>query len=80
MDVYALVDRMGGQILANKARVTVDGVSVVVGRFEDGVLVFTDEGRAQADIQSNIVAKKPARAPKATAVESEQVAPEVPQE
>lgn len=80
MDVYALVDRMGGQILANKARVTVDGVSVVVGRFEDGVLVFTDEGRAQADIQSNIVVKKPTRAPKATTVESEQVAPEAPQE
>ena len=80
MDVYELVDRMGGQILANKARVTVDGVSVIVGRFEDGKLVFTDEGRAQADIQSNLPTKKPARVAKPAAVESEQVAPEVPQE
>jgi len=80
MDVYALVDRMGGQILANKARVTVDGVSVVVGRFEDGKLVFTDEGRAQADIQSNLPAKKPTRAPKTTAVESGVEVLDVPQE
>lgn len=78
MDVYALVDRMGGQILANKARVLVGGVSVIVGRFEDGKLVFTDEGRAQADIQSNVKAaevEKPARKVKA-AVESTVVSAE----
>ncbi len=72
MTVFELIDRLNGQILANKARVTVNGVSVVVGRYEGDKMVFTDEGRALADAESNTKAaeaEKPARKAKA-AVES----------
>jgi hypothetical protein len=72
MTVFELIDRLNGQILANKARVTVNGVSVIVGRYEGDKMVFTDEGRALADVESNIKAaeaEKPARKAK-VAVES----------
>lgn len=48
MTVEQLLAHMGGYILSNKARVTVDGKEVVVGRFEGSELVFTEAGRALA--------------------------------
>lgn len=70
MTVLELVEALGGQILANKARVVVDGKSVVVGYFEGAELVFTDAGRELEAVQSHVVAAKPARKTKAVEVES----------
>lgn len=90
MTVYELIEKLDGFILMNKAHVTVDGVEVVVGYFEDGVeLVFTPEGTELAAKYENAPAKTPrkkaaAETPVATeqpAVESAQAAPEAaPQE
>ena len=54
MKIQELMDRVGGQILANKARATVGGQSVVIGVFQGTELVFTEAGQALADRESNI--------------------------
>jgi altronate dehydratase len=73
MNIKELMARVGGQILANKARANVGGQSVVIGVFEDGELVFTEAGKALADREDNVIdvqdkqeaAKAAAAAPKA---------------
>ena len=72
MNIQELMARVGGQILANKARANVGGQSVVIGVFEDGELVFTEAGKALADREDNVIdvqdkqeAAKVAAAPKA---------------
>lgn len=92
MNIQDLMARVGGQILANKARATVDGQSVVIGVFEGTELVFTPAGKAMADREDNIVAGAKQDAPKqdapkatgkkanakaAPAVESAPVEPEI---
>ena len=72
MNIQELMARVGGQILANKARANVGGQSVVIGVFEDNELVFTEAGKALADREDNVIdvqdkqeAAKVAAAPKA---------------
>jgi hypothetical protein len=84
MTVQELMDRVGGQVLANKARATVGGQSVVIGVFEGTELVFTEAGKALADRESNITdvevketAVKTPRKAKAAAVESTPAEPEI---
>jgi len=55
MTIQELMDRVGGQILANKARATVGGQSVVIGVFEGTELVFTEAGKALADREDNVI-------------------------
>ena len=83
MNIHELMARVGGQILANKARATVGGQSIVIGVFEDNELVFTEAGKALADREDNTVdvapkarKAKPAAEP-APAVESAPVEPEI---
>jgi hypothetical protein len=77
MTIQELMDRVGGQILANKARATVGGQSVVIGVFEGTELVFTEAGKALADREDNTIdveskeaAAKTPRKAKPAAVES----------
>lgn len=88
MNIHDLMARVGGQILANKARATINGQSVVIGVFEGAELVFTEAGKALADRESNITDVEPKQdAPKprktkaaaepAPAVESAPVEPEI---
>jgi hypothetical protein len=84
MTIQELMDRVGGQILANKARATIGGQSVVIGVFEGTELVFTEAGQALADRESNITdvepkepAAKTPRKVKAAAVESTPAEPEI---
>jgi altronate dehydratase len=93
MNIKELMARVGGQILANKARANVGGQSVVIGVFEDGELVFTEAGKALADREDNVIdvqdkqeaakaaapkaAKTKATAKAAPAVESAPVEPEI---
>ena len=58
MDVRELMEALGGEILANKARVVVDGNIVDIGYFDGPDLVFTDAGRELAAAQSNAPAAK----------------------
>jgi hypothetical protein len=44
MDVEKLVKQLGGHYLSNKARVTVDGKEIVVGRITTGGYELTVEG------------------------------------
>lgn len=76
MDVRELMDALGGEILANKARVTVDGNIVDIGYFDGPELVFTDAGRELAAAQSNAPASVTPRKVRAAAVESAEPAPE----
>ncbi len=83
MNIHELMARVGGQILANKARATVGGQSIVIGVFEGTELVFTEAGKALADREDNTVdvapktrKAKPAAEP-APAVESAPVEPEI---
>lgn len=48
MTAYELLDKLGGVIQSNKARVVVDGQSVVIGVFDGPELVLTDAGRELA--------------------------------
>lgn len=88
MNIQDLMARVGGQILANKARATVGGQSIVIGVFEGTELVFTDAGKALADREDNTIdvapkqespkaAGKKASAKAAPAVESASVEPEI---
>ena len=88
MNIQELMDRVGGQILANKARATVGGQSIVIGVFKDNELVFTEAGKALADREDNTIDVAPKQeAPKARktkaaaetapAVESAPVEPEI---
>jgi hypothetical protein len=84
MTIQELMARVGGQVLANKARATVGGQSVVIGVFEGTELVFTEAGKALADRESNITdvqpketAVKTPRKAKPAAVESTPVEPEI---
>ena len=83
MNIHELMARVDGQILANKARATVGGQSIVIGVFEDNELVFTEAGKALADREDNTVDVAPktrktkAAAETAPAVESAPVEPEI---
>jgi hypothetical protein len=44
MNVYDLVDKLGGEIVANRARAVVDGAVVVIGELKEKGLELTEEG------------------------------------
>lgn len=44
MDTMKLMDALGGHVLANKARATVDGKVVIIGRLYGDKWVTTDAG------------------------------------
>lgn len=48
MKVLELMKALGGEVLANKARATVGGKVVIIGRMIDGEWQITDEGSALA--------------------------------
>jgi hypothetical protein len=70
MNIIDLLARLGGEILSNKARAVVDGKIIILARLNGNDWVYTDEGQALANAQSNAVAEetvvKPKRAKKAT--------------
>jgi hypothetical protein len=76
MNVLDLLDRLGGEILSNKARAMVDGKIVILARMNGADWEYTPEGQELANTHSNAVAEeaKPKRAKKAT----EPVAEEAP--
>ena len=55
MNVIDLLVRLDGEILANKARATIDGKIVVLARLSGEDWVYTDEGQALANEHSNAV-------------------------
>lgn len=67
MTVYELLEAAGGHILMNKAHVTVDGVELTVGYFDDAELVFTEEG---SELAAKIAATPKTRKKAAAVVES----------
>jgi protein required for attachment to host cells len=83
MNIHDLLDRLGGEILSNKARAVVDGKIVILARMNGDEWVYTDEGQALANEHSNAAAEeasaKPKRAKKAPEPTTEvQPTPEAP--
>lgn len=87
MNVIDLMTRLNGEIVANKARATIDGKIVILARLNGHDWVYTDEGQELANTHSNeAVAEaeskntKPRKVKEAVvepvAVESSEVAPE----
>lgn len=66
MNTLELMKALGGEVLANKARATVDGKVVILGRMIDNKWVITDEG---AELAKKVnAATKPAQKAEAPAV------------
>lgn len=88
MDIHVLLARLGGEVLANKARAVIDGEIVVLARLDGEDWVYTEKGQELADLHSNLVvdeAATKATAPKTrkkdtTAVESGDAPAETPAE
>jgi hypothetical protein len=87
MNALELMERLEGEILNNKVRVTVDGEIIIVAVLDDQEWVFTDEGKSLADLHSNLAVDEAAEpaAPKtrkksAPAVESGDTTAETPAE
>jgi hypothetical protein len=88
MNVIDLLDRLGGEILSNKARAVVDGKIVILARLTGNDWAYTDEGQELANAHSNAVADeaaaeeavaKPKRSKKtAETVVEQEPTPEVP--
>ena len=55
MTPHELIDRLGGEIVANKGRVVVDGKVAIVARFIGTELVYTDEGRDVATQENKTI-------------------------
>ena len=69
MTVTELLDRLGGSVLSNKARVTHNGVSVVVARLAGADWIWTPEGQAiAASLATPVPVAPPAPAPAPTAM------------
>ena len=74
MNVYELVEKMGGEICRGRARVRVDGKIVVIGQLNGDDMMFTEEGRqllADTPKPTAEETKKRGRPAKAAVVESE---------
>lgn len=78
MDLNVLLERLGGEILANKARAThSDGTIVILAVLEGQTWVWTDAGHTLRALHSNMLvgeqleraAKKATRKPRAQTVE-----------
>lgn len=49
MNVLELMERLGGEVLANKVQARIDGKLVYIGYIDGPDYVFTPEGQALAD-------------------------------
>jgi hypothetical protein len=58
------MERLGGEILNNKARATIDGEIVILARLNDQDWEFTEKGQELANLHSNLAVDE-ASAPKA---------------
>ena len=58
MDINTLLERLGGDILANKARATVDGKIIDLAVLCDQSWVWTDAGSALMAKHSNMLAEE----------------------
>ncbi len=74
MDMLTLLERLNGEILANKARAVVDGQLVILGVMVGQDWEFTEKGQELANLHSNLVVEEAApaktRKSRAPAVES----------
>lgn len=64
MDVYELVEKLGGEIVRGRARVRMDGEYVILGQLNGDDMVFTEAGRKLAAGQSEVKPKKTGKAAK----------------
>jgi len=74
MNVHDLLDRLGGEILSNKARAMVGGKIVILARLTGNDWVYTDEGQELANAHSNAAAEETAAKPKRAKKAAEPVA------
>ena len=49
MDVYELIEKVGAEIVSNKATARIDGAFVVVAEVAGDGMVLTDDGKALAE-------------------------------
>ena len=81
MTALELMERLGGEILNNKVRATIDGEIVILARLNDQDWVFTDKGQELANLHSNLAvdeasATTKTRKTKQAQVESVETQPE----
>lgn len=69
MDVYELVEKLGGEVVRGKARIRQGREYIVIGTLNGDDMVFTEEGR-QLAAGSTVEPKKRGRPSKANVVES----------
>jgi len=62
MDILELLSRLGGEVLANKARATIDGEIVILARLNGQEWEFTEKGQELANLHSNLVVDEAAAA------------------
>ncbi len=72
MDVYELVEKLGGEIVRGKARIRQGNDYIVLGFLNGDNMVFTEEGRQMAAEQGGETKTKRGSPAKAAVVESEQ--------
>ena len=76
MNVYDLVEKLGGEICRGRARVRIDGQIVVIGQLNGNEMMFTEEGRKLAAEHNKTAAEEPkkrSRPAKVDVVESDQI-------
>lgn len=56
MNVFDLMERLNGEILANKVRAIIDSKIVILAELADGEWVPTERGQELLNLHSNIVA------------------------
>ena len=83
MEALVLMERLNGEILANKIRAFVDGeITVLAALSEDNEWEFTEKGQELANVHSNLAVdeaaatSKPSRKKATPAVESAETQPE----
>ena len=74
MDVYQLMEKLGGELVLGRARVRVGSQIVVIGTLNGNDMVFTDDGRrllAEHETVPDEPKRRGGRPAKAAVVESE---------
>ena len=70
MDVYQLVDKLGGEIVLGRARIRVGNDYTILGQLNGDEMVFTEAGRKLAAEHSEEKPKKSGKAAKASKSEA----------
>lgn len=73
MTALELMERLGGEILNNKVRATIDGEIVILARLNDQDWVFTDRGQELANLHSNLAVEEASAATKTRKTKQAQV-------